>query len=168
MIFRGSGQDRIALTAKRAVTLCLRKQCTNFWLAASGQQSQPIERTGQGALLDEFASTLAEPAGQLQARVTECAYIGQALTRCAFRSGKEKDRQRAKLAGQLLIRASEIVWSKLRCPIGDHGLRIGEAADFRARSINLDVQIGCTVVGIAQLENVHASTAVGMSVDGVG
>src|SRR5262249_181869 len=82
--------------------------------------------------------------------------------------GKEIDRQRAKLARQVLIYTSEIVRSKRRCPIGDHGLRFGKAADFRARSIYLDVQVGRTVVGIAKPENVLASTAVGMPADGVG
>ena len=66
------------------------------------------------ALLDEFAAALAKPAGQLQARIFERAHIGQALTRCAFRGGKEKDSQRTKLTGEVLLCTPEFDWPKRR------------------------------------------------------
>ena len=119
MILRCGRQDRVTLAAKTPVAFSLREQHAHFRLAAGGQQGQSIEGAGQSALLDEFAAALAEPARQLQARVIERAHIGQALAWCAFCGGEEKDGQRSKFAGQVLLRTPGFVWSKCRSIIDD-------------------------------------------------
>src|SRR6476620_8796768 len=91
----------------------------DFRIAAGGQQGQSIERAGQSALLDKLGAALAEPTRQLQARVVECAPVGQALAWCAFCGGEEKDGQRSKFAGEVLLCALGFVWSKCRSIIDD-------------------------------------------------
>lgn len=118
MILGRGRQDRVTLAAKTPVAFSLREQRAHFRLAAGGQQGQSIERTGQGALLDEFAAALAEPA-QLQARVIELAHVGQASAWCAFCGGEEKDGQRSKFAGQVQLYTLGFVWSKCRSIIDD-------------------------------------------------
>ena len=126
MIFWRCREDRVALAAKTPVAFSLREQHAHFRLAAGGQQGQSIEGAGQSALLDEFAAALAKPAGQLQTGIFERAHIGQALTRCAFRGGKEKDSQRAKLAGEVLLCTPEFDRPERRRTLKNLGLCVGE------------------------------------------
>lgn len=153
---KNSGCRQPARTARQLSARC------------GGQKGQSIERAGQSALLNEFAAALAEPARQLQARIIERTHVGEALAWCASCGGEEKDGQRSKFAGQVLLCTLGFVWSKCRSVIDDRGVRISEGANFRAGSIDLDVQIRCGTVGIAKLENVLPPSAVGMPPDGVG
>src|SRR5262245_41418792 len=69
MIFWRWREDRVALPAVAAGKFGLGKQRTDFGLVAGSQERQSIKRASQGALLDEFRATLAEPTGQLQTRI---------------------------------------------------------------------------------------------------
>lgn len=62
MILWRCRKDCITLAAIASIEFGLREQRTDLWLAAGGQQCQSVERTRQGALLDEFSAALAEPA----------------------------------------------------------------------------------------------------------
>jgi hypothetical protein len=56
MILRRGRQDRVTLAAKTSAAFSLGEQHAHFRLAAGGEKSQSVERTGQGAPLDEFAA----------------------------------------------------------------------------------------------------------------
>lgn len=136
VIFRRCRQDRIALSAIAPVEFGLCEQGPDLWLAARGQQRQSIERTSQGALLDEFAAALAEPTRQLQARIIECAHKGEALPWCAFRGSEQYAGQWAELAGQGLFCSLDLGWTKRGRAGNDLSRRVGEAYNFSARAID--------------------------------
>src|SRR5476649_448101 len=87
-ILKRGRQQQLALAAEAAIELGLRKQGAHFRLAAGGEQRQPVERAGQRAGLDKIGAALAEPAGQLQARIVIGSREAEAVGATPFEVSK--------------------------------------------------------------------------------
>src|SRR3954452_20715425 len=75
--WRGGNKDAV-MTAESALEVRAREQGAQFRVAAGGIEAEAIERAGDRGAIDQFLARIAEPAGELEARLLVAAGKSQA------------------------------------------------------------------------------------------